>query len=249
MYSYGGFYPCINYAYKEASPAAVLLGDGWYDGTGYSTLPSDPRDFMRILTWWCLTSGSRGYIYGRGGPTGTDLWAWNSGASAGLTTNTFDNTDLNNIWNAYAALPGWWELVPDTGNVFVTGERGTALPIAQSDTGASYTGYSGGTDIGSRSWYVTASITPSGSLAVLYLPDATGTENGGPVTIKTSKMAPGYTAHWMDPVTGALTSTAAGSSYSTEMTNSLGENDWVLVLQGPAGPVTGTGPPLYGFRS
>ena len=114
VYSYGGFYPCINYAYKEASPAAVLLGDGWYDGTGYSTLPSDPRDFMRILTWWCLTSGSRGYIYGRGGPTGTDLWAWNAGASAALTTNTFDNTDLNNIWNAYAALPGWWELVPDT---------------------------------------------------------------------------------------------------------------------------------------
>ena len=127
--------------------------------------------------------------------------------------------------------------------MFVTGGRGTSLPIAPSDTGASYTGYSGGTDIGSRSWYVTASITPSGSLAVLYLPDATGTENGGPVTINTSKMAAGFTAHWMDPVTGALTSTAAGSSYSTEMTNSLGENDWVLVLQGPARPGNRYGPP------
>jgi hypothetical protein len=235
-YSYCGGYPVIQYSYAEEPPLAVLWGDGWYDAGPYeagSITVQDSRDYMRTLVWWGLTSGSRGYIYGRG-QGDTDLWAWNAGASATLTTNTFDNSDLDSIWNAFAALPGWHALAPDAGGSLVTGGRGDPLALFPSESDYLYTGFTGGSNAGDgQNYYVTASVTPDGTLAVAYLPDATGAQNGGPVTIDESRLPGGYAASWMDPVTGALAGTAPGSSYSTDALNSVGGNDWVLVLQGP----------------
>jgi Protein of unknown function (DUF4038)/Putative collagen-binding domain of a collagenase len=227
VYSYGGCYPCINYAYAESSPLAVLLADGWYDQTGTATAPAAARDFMRLLTWWSLSSGSRGYIYGD-----QSLISWNPHTD--LTTIPFATTDLNLIWNAYAALPGWHQLVPDTSSALVTAGRGTALPVFASNTSNSYTGIPGGGNLGSaRSYYVTASINPAGTLAVIYLPDATGTQNGGPISVNGALMHAGYTAWWMDPATGALTSATIASTYSHSGANSQGGADWVLVLRYP----------------
>ena len=76
-------------------------------------------------------------------------------------------------------------------------------------------------------------------LAVIYLSHATT------ITIDQTKMVAGYAAWWVDPVTGAKTSTTAGSTYNsaTPGNNSQGDPDWVLVLQGTAAtaapPVTG----------
>ncbi len=205
----------------------VLLGDGWYDQTGTTTAPAAARDFMRLLTWWSLSSGSRGYIYGD-----QSLISWNPNTD--LTTIPFATTDLGLIWNAYATLPGWHQLVPDTASTLVTSHRGTALPVFATNTSESYTGIPGGGNLGSaRSYYVTASINPAGTLAVIYLPDATGTQNGGAIAVNGSLMHAGYTAWWMDPATGVMTSTTVSSTYSNSNANSQGGADWVLVLRYP----------------
>jgi Putative collagen-binding domain of a collagenase len=76
---------------------------------------------------------------------------------------------------------------------------------------------------------VAASITPSGSLAMLYLPNATT------ITINQSLMQSGYTATWVDPVSGATSPATPGSTYNStaQGNNSQGDPDWVLVLQAP----------------
>ncbi len=160
------------------------------------------------------------------------LISWNPNTD--LTTIPFATTDLGLIWNAYAALPGWHQLVPDTASTLVTSHRGTALPVFATNTSESYTGIPGGGNLGSaRSYYVTASINPAGTLAVIYLPDATGTQNGGAIAVNGSLMHAGYTAWWMDPATGVMTSTTVSSTYSNSNANSQGGADWVLVLRYP----------------
>jgi hypothetical protein len=230
VYSYGGNYPCLGYAYTEASPLAVLLGDGWYDGTGFGTIPAAERDFMRQQVWWTLSSGSRGYMYGD-----QSLISWNPHVRF-TSPPPFAATDLNLIWNAFTSWAGWHLLVPDTGNVLVTANRGTSLGLFAANTAGSYTGQAG--DLGGApNYYVTASITADHSLAVLYLSDATGSHTGGAVTIDQTKLGSGYTATWVDPATGAQTSTTPGSTYTNVTANSRGGADWVLLLQGP--PVGG----------
>jgi Putative collagen-binding domain of a collagenase len=84
---------------------------------------------------------------------------------------------------------------------------------------------------------VAASITPDGSLAVLYPPAHTT------VTIDQAQLHAGYSATWVDPATGANSAAATGSAYSstTQGSNSQGDPDWVLVLQAPlvVRPATG----------
>jgi Putative collagen-binding domain of a collagenase len=63
------------------------------------------------------------------------------------------------------------------------------------------------------------------------------------VTIDQAQLHAGYSATWVDPITGANSSAATGSTYSstTQGTNSQGDPDWVLVLQAPfvVRPATG----------
>ena len=49
-------------------------------------------------------------------------------------------------------------------------------------------------------------------------------------------MATGYTATWIDPVSGATSSATPGTTYNSTAkgSNSKGDPDWVLALQGPA---------------
>ena len=86
--------------------------------------------------------------------------------------------------------------------------------------------------------YVTASRTPTGSLAVIFM--------SHPSTIKvdTSKLQAGYVARWMDPLTGtqyAATPTSTNGATATYnsgsaqggkgVDNSAGDPDWVLVFR------------------
>ena len=79
--------------------------------------------------------------------------------------------------------------------------------------------------------YVSASKTPNGSLAVIYMPNNGTTST---ITVNGSLMQAGYTAHWIDPFDGTKTTATIGSTYSKGTTNSAGDTDWVLALQGPA---------------
>ena len=208
-YGYGAAYNSVEYAYKESSPLLVMKMDGAYDDGGNS----DPIVYWRNWAWWSLSSGSRGFQYGR-----NDVFPWSSSALAALTNNTIDNTQFKEIWNIYESFNEWWLLVPDTSSTLVTAGRGTRWL----DSNDSYTTASSNT-------YVTASYTPDGKLAVIYNPAA----NTQTITVNGSVMVAGYTATWIDPISGATTNAGISSTYTNSSTNSVGGHDWLLVLQAP----------------
>jgi uncharacterized protein DUF4038/collagenase-like protein with putative collagen-binding domain len=227
-YSYNVTYFMIEKAYLESSPVTVIQGDGYfYQGSSsYSTSPAYDRA-ARQDAWHALSSGARGIIIGD-----EAVWQWASTAQASVANNWWQKNSAGKIRAAIEALPGWHLLVPDTSSALVTAGRGTHA------TGLTSGGGGGQYEPAVTDSYVTASRTPDGgsgsSLALVYLSHATT------ITIDQTKMAAGYTASWMDPVTGALTGTAPGSTYTSSGSNSQGEPDWALVLQAPGAGVSAT---------
>ena len=217
-YSYNTGYDAIEDGYEETSALAVVHGDGFYD-TGAI------QPFMRNLVWWALSSGSRGFSYGR-----EAIWPWATTSLAALTTNNTDNTDLKIFWNTFASFTGWHLLAPDTGSVLVTAGRGTHSSELTSGGGGGQ--YAGGNT------YVSAGKTADGKLAVIYIP------SNVTVTVDGSQMAAGYTATWVDPASGAASPATIASTYSHAGTNSAGAADWLLVLQVPNVATTPPPPPM-----
>ena len=242
IYSYDVAYTAIENAYTEAAnhsvpSLCVCKMDGWYDNQyNGGTLTESVELFARKWIWWTLSSGSRGAMYGQ-----NELYQWSANAlSSGLAGPTpgsqyMQPAALNGAWNIFASFTGWHQLVPDTSSALVTAGRGTRSNGAFG-TGAGTAGptsmYLGGNT------YVTASITASGSLAVIYNPAA----NTQTITVNGSLMVSGYTATWVDPASGAQTPTAISPTYSRSVANSAGDHDWLLVLQAPSAPaVPGAG--------
>jgi len=209
IYTYNATYLMAESAWNETSPIPVVWGDGTYDGAA----ANNDRTMMRNLQCWAITSGSQGNNYGA-----EATWAWPNGALAALTTNTFAATDQPTNWDLLHSLTGWQDLVPDFAGTFITAGRGTKATQFPSGTPDSH--YTGGNT------YVTGAITPNGTLALLYLPDATRT-----ITLNTDLMGPGYTARWIDPTTGASTPATNGPTYNHPDTNNAGAHDWLLVLE------------------
>jgi len=209
IYTYNATYLMAESAWNETSPIPVVWGDGTYDGAA----ANNDRTMMRNLQCWAITSGSQGNNYGA-----EATWAWPNGALAALTTNTFAATDQPTNWNLLHSLTGWQDLVPDFAGTFITDGRGTKA--TQFPSGTPDTHYTGGNT------YVTGAITPNGTLALLYLPDATRT-----ITLNTDLMGPGYTARWIAPTTGASTPATNGPTYTHPDANAAGSTDWLLVLE------------------
>lgn len=229
VYTYNVTYFGVEYGYDEASPLPVLWGDGHYDQR-----TTADRHLMRNLTWWAYTSGSRGAIYGA-----ESIWNWSSGSLALVTSPpVFAGTDLPTIRDTFASYDGWHDLLPDTDSSFVTAGRGTrAVSLPSGGGGAEYNSTS------PQDPYVTASVTPDGTLAMAYLPVATT------ITVDDGELVPGYTVAWVDPVTGAATPTTPAATYTSPGGNSVGDADWLLVFQAPTGvtgAVDGTLPALTG---
>jgi hypothetical protein len=220
--------------FAEASPLTPVYSDGYFyqggsayqGGSGATALDRA----IRQDAWWAVTSGARGWNIGD-----EALWQWTSGAPAALPAQWFAANNAGNIRALMESLTGWQTLVPDTSSVLVTAGRGTrGSQLASGGGGGQY-------EPATTNSFVSASRTPdtgSGSaLAVMYLPNATT------ITIDQTKLVSGYAASWVDPITGAKTSTTAGTTYNSTAkgNNSQGDPDWVLVLQGtPA--VTGATP-------
>ena len=157
---------------------------------------------------------------------------------AEITTAWFFVNSLPHIVSTYSSWANWWKLLPDLSSAFVTAGRGTRVAgITAGDAGEPYE------PAFTNSW-VSASITPDGTLACCYLPNSTT------ITCTTSMLAPGWTASWIDPVTGASSPAGTGPTFNSTAkgTNSEGDPDWVLVFEA-ASSAPPAGPPLYGFRS
>jgi len=237
-YTYNAGYWVIEYAYGEvvnegqSNLLPVILGDGYFyqggSGDGYdSTLDRAQRQ----ENWWTLAAGARGIL-----SEAENVWPWASTSPAAVTGDWFFANNLANICTVFTGLGEWWNLLPDLNSALVTGGRGTRVTgFTAGGSGGSYE------NSFSNSW-VAASKTPDGKLALLYLPNHTT------ITVNQSLLTPGYTATWIDPVTGAKTSATPGVTYNSTAkgTNSHGDPDWVLAFQAPA---MNAGPALYGFRS
>jgi hypothetical protein len=213
VYTYNVTYWMIEYALAESSPLPVIWTDGHYS----KDFAADDK-VMRDLVWWAYTSGARGHINGSEG-----VWGWGSGALAEVSSESWSAVVLPVIQDYFSSLPGWFNLVPDTGSVLVTAGRGThASSLTPGGSGGVYD------SLDPQDTYVTASVTPDGSLAVVYCPVATT------VTVDDGVLAASYTATWVDPAdpTQTQTATPSGDDYTTPGTNSVGDDDWLLVFQG-----------------
>jgi len=238
-YSYNAGYWIIEYAYLEVADedAASLLPVTWGDGYFYQGGSGDGYDStydraLRQEWWWTLASGSRGVL-----GEAENVYPWSASSCPGAVTgNWFFANNAANIVSAFTSLSGWHKLIPDTSSALVTAGRGTRVSgLTSGGSGGSY-------EPAFTNSYVAASRSPDGTLAVLYLPAHTT------VTINQSLLVPGYSATWIDPVSGARTAATPGSTYNSTAkgTNSQGDPDWVLTFQGavPAATV----PPVYSMR-
>jgi hypothetical protein len=226
-YSYNVTYYGIEKAYAESSPIPVIQGDGYfYQGNSTYEGGSGAFAFDRAVrqdAWHAISSGARGIIHGS-----ESIWQYASTALAASSTDWYYVHNAPNLRTIMEGLPGWHTLVPDSSSALVTAGRGThASAFTSGGSGGQY-------EVKFTDSYVTASRTPdigSGStLAVIYL------SHGTTITVDQSKMVSGYTATWVDPISGATSSATAGSSYSSTAkgNNSQGDPDWVLVLLGTA---------------
>jgi Protein of unknown function (DUF4038) len=223
-YTYNAGYWNLEYQYLEVANegAAHLLpaiwGDGYFYNNSSGQAYSNTLDrALRQEWWWCLASGARGIL-----GEAENVYPWQSGAAAAVTGDWFFANNALNIVTAFTGLSGWHLLIPDTGSALVTGGRGTRV------TGYASGGSGGQYEPAFTNNYVAASKTPDGTLAVLYLPNHTT------ITVNQSLLAPGYTATWIDPVSGAKTTATPGTTYNSTAkgTNSQGDPDWALVFQG-----------------
>lgn len=231
VYTYNPTYPGIDRAFAETAangfsggPVPSLWGDGNYLATGGLTGFVSPQDFSleRRMIWWALSEGARGFNTGD-----NDIYPWAAGSAADVTSKTFYTQQVPAIVSAFSGLTGWHLLEPDTSSVLVTAGRGTK-----------YTGAAPYVTNGGDTW-VTASRVPNGSLAVIYMSTPTT------ITIDQTKMQAGYKATWIDPASGAAAPATAASTYNSTAkgTNSAGDTDWALFLQGPPAPLAPPVPP------
>lgn len=217
VYSYNEEYYGVEEAYKESSPMLVMSADGFFYLGSAGTYFDNYDRSMRQCAWWALAAGARGHM------RGSDLiWQYQSNALTEAAGEWFFANNHANIAAFFGALPNWHLLVPDTASTFVTGGRGTRATAISTSTGPLY-------EPAFTSSYVAASLTADGTCALLYLPNHTT------ITVNQSKLAAGYGAKWVDPVTCATTVAATGATYNStaQGTNSAGGPDWVLAMTTP----------------
>ena len=220
VYTYNASYDGIEKAYLHDGNIPVYYGDGFgLNGT-------DVR-IIRKMIWWALSSGARGV-----NTIDEKLWRFPANWHDLMTGNatpeaTYWSAVIPAIGSAFQRLTNWNLLRPDTSSQLVTSGRGTHTTGQEQ-----YYSYQD-TDN-----YVTASRTPNGNLAVIFLSKA------HTITVDTSKLLAGYVARWMDPLTGtqyAATPTSTQGSIATYnsggvqggkgVNNSAGDGDWVLVFR------------------
>lgn len=202
VYTYYPTYRAVLEAYGKSMIPAVL-GEGNYEGENNQadTLPTTDETLRRQVLW-ALTCGAAGDF------VGSDDWEFHNGWEQRLSTPSL--TQIGRLRKLFSALP-WWQLVPDTENKLVTGGRGAQLrtddPMDVLDND-----------------FVTASKTPDGRFAVIFMP----TQHT--ISIDRAVLPDGTRAAWIDPTSGARQPVPMSATFTTPGTNAGGDTDWLLLL-------------------
>jgi hypothetical protein len=171
------------------------------DGDNVNGAATQP---VRRFQWWGWLSTIGGYISGNG-----YVWPFNAGWQNHL--NTQGAQDMARL-NAFIRSINWYQLVP-------SGLNGMRTLVT-----------AGGSSV-SAADYVAAAATPAGDLLVAYIPPA----HSGSITVDLTAMSNTVRARWFDPTSAAYSAignfpNTGAQTFTTPGSNSLGQADWVLVL-------------------
>ena len=206
-YTYQPTYDTVLRAYTYGTGPVVLI-EGNYENENNEGGPETTDETLRRQTLWTLTSGGVGVTYGE-----RHVWQfippWQDVRQTGAITEQAVAVEV------FRSLP-WWTLVPDADGTFLVDGQGEA-----STKGTQEGGFA---DVLESDW-ATASIADDGSHAVVYVPTART------ITVDLSRLAPGVSAAWVDPVSGESRATALEKTLTTPGENAGGDEDWLLVVQ------------------
>ena len=215
-YTYFPAYAEGLHCYAASPTTPYILGESIYEQESHGTTDSGTVENVRRQEWWTACSGAAGQLYGS---------AWTDAFPSGWQNNLDTPGAIQLGFLATTLRPlAWYNLVPDTTHVFVTGGYGTQYTYPGNPSGDS-------TGTLAVNTFVTAAITPDGTLAIAYLPTTTT------ITVNLSQFSGSIAAKWIDPSTGKA-STIAGSPFaavgSQQFTSpgrtSDDQKDWVLLL-------------------
>lgn len=196
------------YSHTPVMPAFLL--EEPYDEEGPDGNHVNPNAIqpVRRFQWWGWLTTIGGYISGNG-----YVWPFRGPWKEHLDTQ--GSRDMSRL-NAFIRSYRWWELVPSN-------QDGMRAIIA-----------SGGSSPGAED-YVAAAATRDGKLLVAYIPPA----HSGSVTVDMTILTVRTRGRWFDPgngkyieIPGVPLSNSGTRTFITPGANSMGEGDWVLVLEG-----------------
>ena len=220
-YTYYPTYAEVLHAYNQSASTPVFMGEANFEyETNTDEDGGSPR-ILRMQEYWTMLSGATGQLYGN-----KYIWRFLPGWQSHLDSPGV--VQLGYMENLFGARK-WYNLVPDQTHAFVTAGYGSF--VSSSPPATTTSGRFAGND------YVTAAVTPDGSLGMAYLPQ------GGTITVAMTKLQNTITARWFDPgantfraIVGSPFSNTGTQQFTSPGNNSAGDPDWVLVLE------TGTSP-------
>jgi len=219
VYSFGGntaTWARTGYADSPTKPTFLLeepYDEEGPDGTNKNPSATQP---VRRFVWWAMLNSGAGYMAGNG-----YLIHFFSGYTAHFSTQgQIDLAMLNALWKS---IP-WYELVPSRlGGMKTIVVTGGSSP--------------------SRSDYVAAAATPSGTWLLAYVPPA----HSGSITVDMTVMGGVSRARWWNPTNGVFSDIGAfpatgSQSFTPPGNNGTGFSDWVLVLDTGSASARGRSP-------
>jgi hypothetical protein len=207
-YTYYPTYAQVLTEYNRSEAMPVFLVEGNYEfERGEAGSPLN----LRRQTYWSVLSGATGLLYGS-----SYSWQFLPGWESRLdSVGVRELQIMKNFFERYA----WESLVPDQGHNAVVAGFGTYLSKGSIVTDT----------------YATAAKAADGSLLMAYLPTLRS------IVVDMAQLRGPMVAQWFDPTTGALhdddnkTLPATGrATFTPPGKNGSGDEDWVLVISGPA---------------
>lgn len=215
-YTYYASYAEVLHGYNQSASIPVFMGEANFEYERNGDEDGGTLHVLRMQEYWTMLSGATGQLYGN-----KYLWRFLPGWKDYLDSPGV--VQLGYMAKLFQARK-WYDMVPDQKHSLVTAGYGRFISTGPPATAT--------TARFADNDYVTAALTPDGTLAMAYLPQ------GGTITVALSKLRSGIAARWFDP-TNNQSRTVVGSPFSNRGTrqftppgkNGAGDLDWVLVLE------------------
>lgn len=206
VYRYNTQFITTLVAYNRTPAMPCYLCEAHYEGSNLEGDPGTPN-VLRRQEYWSMLSGACGQLNGS-----DDIMHFETGWDDHLDDQ--GQTELTYLHDLFVNKE-WYSLVPDQTHAILTAGYGTSADEIPSDSD-----------------YATCAAVADGSLAIIYMPD------NRTMTVDMSFFSGSVTCRWYDPTDGSYAADAASPhansgthDFSHAGTNSVGDADWLLVLE------------------